>query len=58
MWVGIIGGIYLCSALAAVLFVPYNIRGDIFIPFLLILCGGLAYKHRQLIKIRQEEQTR
>jgi len=56
MWVSIIGGIYLCSALAVVLFVPHKIRGDIFIPFLLILCGGLVYKQRRLNKIRQEEQ--
>jgi NhaP-type Na+/H+ or K+/H+ antiporter len=58
IWVGIIGGIYLLSALAVVLFVPHKIRGDIFIPFFLLLCTAIVYKNRRLAEIRQEEQTR
>ena len=56
-WVNIIGGIYIFSALAVMLFVPYKIRGDIFVPWFLILCGILAYKNWRVRKIRQEEQT-
>jgi len=58
MWVNVIGGIYIFSAMAVVLFVPHRIRGDIFLPWFLILCGGIAYKNRRLSKIRQEEQIR
>ncbi len=56
-WVNIIGGIYVFAAVAVVLFVPYKIRGDIFVPWFLGLCGIIAYKNRRLRKIRQEEQT-
>jgi 4-hydroxybenzoate polyprenyltransferase len=58
MWVNIIGGIYILSAMAVVLFVPHQIRGDIFLPGFLILCGGIVYKNRRLSKIRREEQAR
>ena len=57
-WVNIVGGIYLFSAMAIVLLVPYKIRGGIFFPSLLILCGLIAYKNRRVREIRQEEQTR
>ena len=57
MWVNISGGIYILSAMAVVFFVPHKIRGDIFIPWFLILCGGIFYKNRRLSKIRQDEQT-
>ena len=58
MWVNIIGGIYVFSAMVVVLFVPHKIRGDIFLPWFLILSGGIAYKNRRLSKIRRDEQTR
>ena len=58
MWANIIGGIYIFSALAVILWVPYKIRGDIFLPYALILVGGIAYSNRRLSQIRQEEQTR
>jgi hypothetical protein len=58
LWVNIIGGIYIFSAMAVVLFVPHQIRGDIFLPWFLILCSGIVYKNRRLSKIRQEDQTR
>ena len=58
IWADIIGGIYLVAALAVVLFIPHQIRGNIFLPWFLILLSGAIYKNRQLNKIRQEEQTR
>jgi len=58
MWINIIGGIYMLAALAVVIFVPHRIRGDICLPWFLILCGIVAYKNQRVRKIRQEEQTR
>lgn len=58
MWANIIGGLYLVAALVVVLFIPHQIRGDIFLPWFLILLSGAIYKNRQLNKIREEEQTR
>jgi len=58
MWVNIIGVVYIFSAMPVLLFVPYKIRGAIFVPWFLILCGGIAYKNRRVSKIRREEQAR
>jgi hypothetical protein len=58
MRVNIIGCIYLLSAMAVVIFVPHKIRGDVFLPWFLILCGGIVFRNRRLIKLRREEQTR
>ena len=52
------GVIYILSTMAVLIFAPHRIRGDIFIPWFLILCAGMIFKNRRLSKIRQEEQTR
>ena len=58
MWMNIIGGIYIISGIAVVIFGPDKIRRDIFVPWFLILCGILSYKTWRVRQIRQVEQTR
>lgn len=58
MWANIIGGIYICSSVAVVFLIPHKLRGDIFIPYFLILCGGIAHRNRRRNAIRREEQAR
>lgn len=58
MWADILGGTFFLAGLAAELFVPYEIRGDIFVPWFVIFSSIISYKYWQVRRIRQEEQAR
>ncbi len=55
IWASIVCCIYVCSFLTVLLLFPQTSTG-IFVPYAIILAGGIAYWNRRQSAIRREEQ--